>query len=180
MIDEAASTISQATKRGVSDVLEHRFSIAHPKTDWSPYEDANNFQQNLKKPFVWVNNNNNLRTNRLHPAKSRDGRKDRGDTSEFEFAQNNHATKTKAELAQFHHQSLFSPPTATIKKAIYNDQLKSFPGLEKALLKHLPISAATIKGHMYKQGKGLRLTRANQEEMLEAKQYMADMNPLHG
>ena len=63
---------------------------------------------------------------------------------------------------------------------MYNDQLKSFPGLEKALLKHLPISAATIKGPMYKQGKGLRLTRANQEEILEAKQYMADMNPPHG
>ena len=109
----------------------------------------------LRSRLYGFNNNNNLRTNRLHPAKSRDGRKDRGDTSAFEFAQNNHATKTKAELAQFYHQSLFSPPTTTIKKAMYNDQLKSFPGLEKALLKHLPISAATIKEHMYKQGKGL-------------------------
>ena len=61
--------------------------------------------------------------------------------------------------------------------AIENDQLSSFPGLEKALLKHLPMSSATIKGHMHKQRKGFCSTRANQGEIKEARQYLADMNP---
>ena len=77
------------------------------------------------------------------------------EASEFEFAQKSHKTTTKAELAQYHHQSLFSPPVVTITNVIENDQLDSFPGLQKALLKHLPVSSATIKGHMHKQQKGL-------------------------
>ena len=76
------------------------------------------------------------------------------EASKFEFTQNAHATTTKEELAQYHHQSLFSPPITTIKKAIENEQLSSFPGLEKVLLKHLPMSSATIKEHMHKQRKG--------------------------
>ena len=64
--------------------------------------------------------------------------------SEFEFTQNSHETTTKAELSQYHHQSLSSPPVVTITNAIENDQLNSFPGLEKALLKHLLVSSATI------------------------------------
>ena len=99
------------------------------------------------------------------------------EASEFEFSQNAHATTTKEEFGQYHHQSLFSPPIRTIKKAIENNQLSSFPGLEKALLKHLPMSSATIKGHMHKQRKGFQSTRANQEEILEARRYLADMNP---
>ena len=72
------------------------------------------------------------------------------EASDLEFAHNAHATTTKAELAQYYHQSLCSPPVVTIEKAIDNDQLKSFPGLEKALLKHLPMLSATVKGHMRK------------------------------
>ena len=90
------------------------------------------------------------------------------EVSEFEFAKNPHETTTKAELAQYHHPSLFSPPVVTIINAIENDQLDYFPGLEKALLKHLPVSPATIKGRMQKQQrKGLRSTRANQGEIKE-------------
>ena len=97
--------------------------------------------------------------------------------SEFEFAHNAHETTTKAELAKYHHQSLFSPPVVTITKAIKNYHLNSFPGLEKALLKHLPMSSATIKGHMHQNQKGLRSTRAKQEEIKEAWQSLAIMNP---
>ena len=87
------------------------------------------------------------------------------EASEFEFAQNAHETTTKAELAQYHHQSLFSTLVVTITNAIENDQINSFLGLEKALLKYLPVppvSSAMIKGHMHKQRKGLRSTQANQ------------------
>ena len=64
----------------------------------------------------------------------------------------NHAQQTtsRAELAQFHHQSLFSPSVATLRKAIKNNQLQSFPGLDQELLKHLPTSTATLKGQMKK------------------------------
>ncbi len=53
-----------------------------------------------------------------------------------------HVTSTKGELAQFHHQTLFSPPAATILKAIKNKQLRSFPGLEKELLRLTGLVAA--------------------------------------
>ena len=64
----------------------------------------------------------------------------------------NHVQQTtnKAELTQFHHRSLFLPPVVTLQKSIKNNQLKSFPGLEQSLLKHLPTSTATLKGHMHK------------------------------
>ena len=39
------------------------------------------------------------------------------------------------------------------------------------------MSLSTIKGHMRKQRKGFRSTRANQNEVLEARQYLADINP---
>ena len=58
-------------------------------------------------------------------------------------------TTTKPKLAEYHHQSLFAPPTSTILKAIKNNQLTSFPGLDETLLKHLPPSTATYKGHMH-------------------------------
>ena len=61
-----------------------------------------------------------------------------------------HQSSTRAEIAQFYHQSLFSPPVVTLRKAIDNKQLDSFPGLVPALLKHLPPSTATAKGHMHK------------------------------
>ena len=128
-------------------------------------------------PFEWVNNERDPRPNGLHPSKSRYGGQNMSVASEFEFTQNAHETTPKAEVAQYHHHYLFSPPITTIKKAIENDQLKSFPGLEKALLKHLPMSSATMKGHMHKQRKGFRSTQANQEEIKEARQYLADINP---
>ena len=64
----------------------------------------------------------------------------------------NHAQQTTsgAKLAQFHHQSLFSPSVATLQKAIKNNKLQSFPSLDQELLKHLPTSTATLKGHMKK------------------------------
>ena len=92
----------------------------------------------------------------------------------------NHAQQTtsKAELAQFHHQSLFSPSVATLHKAIKNNQLQSFPDLDQELLKHLPTSTTTLKGHMKKKNrKGIRSTRSDQKDIQMAKKSLADMNP---
>ena len=125
--------------------------------------------QNPKLLPEWFNNKNDPRTNGLHPSGCKDGGQNMKDAAEFEFAQNAHEITSKEELAQYYHQSVFSPPVVTTEKAIDNDQLKSFPGLEKALLKHLPTSSATIKGHMRKQRKGFRSTQANRNEILEAR-----------
>ena len=93
------------------------------------------------------------------------------------FANHVQQTTSKAELAQFYHQSYFTPPVVTLQKAIKNNKLKSFPGLEQALLQHLPTSTATLKGHMHKNRKGLRSTRSDQKEIQMAKKYLAYMNP---
>ena len=65
----------------------------------------------------------------------------------------------------------------TIPKAIDNDQLKTFPGLEQSLLEHLTTSTATVKGHMHKHQKGVQSTISNQEDIKEAGKYLAEMNP---
>ena len=88
-----------------------------------------------------------------------------------------HQPSTKAETAEFYHQSLFSPPTTTLLKAIKNNQLNSFPGLVPSLLKHLPPSTATAKGHMHRNRKGLRSTRAKTKEIKDARLDLEDMNP---
>ena len=124
--------------------------------------DAVNPGMASKPTYDRQQNNKDHRMNGLVKDGYGDSGQNVSEASEFGFAQNSHKTTTKVELAQFHHQTLFSPPITTIVSAIENDQLSSFSGLEKALLNHLPISSATIKGHMHKQRKGLRSTRANQ------------------
>ena len=45
-------------------------------------------------------------------------------------------------------------------KAVKNNQLLGFPGLTtQAIIKHLPESTATIKGHLHRQRKNLQSTR---------------------
>ena len=88
-----------------------------------------------------------------------------------------HLSSTKAETAQFYHQSLFSPPVVTLLKAVNNAQLDSFPGLVPSLLKHLPPSTATAKGHMHKNRKGLRSTSSTKQDIADARLDVADMNP---
>ena len=68
-------------------------------------------------------------------------------------------TKSQENLIQFLHQCLFSPTTSTLLKAIDNDQLLGFPGLTKeAVIKHLPLSTATIKEHQNRTRQNLRPT----------------------
>ena len=72
--------------------------------------------------------------------------------TDLAYAHNAHRitkTATQAELAMYHHQSLFCPTEATLRKAINNHQLDSFPGLTNTLLTKLPPSTATAKGHMH-------------------------------
>jgi len=89
-----------------------------------------------------------------------------------------HDTSTKAKLAEYHHQSLFSPPPPTLVKAIQNKQLESFSGLTGDLIrKHQPKSTATLKGHMHCNRKGQRSTHSNAQAMKDAMTVLEDMHP---
>ncbi|KAL7500917.1 hypothetical protein ACHAWT_008970 [Skeletonema menzelii] len=68
---------------------------------------------------------------------------------------------TKQQAMKYIHQCLFSPPIPTLLRAIENDQLKSFPHIQrtKDVRRHLAASPATAKGHMKKPRAGLRSTR---------------------
>ena len=87
-------------------------------------------------------------------------------------------TTSKPELARYLHQILCSPPKTALLKAIRNKQLDSFPGLTYELIaKHLPPSTATEKGHMVRTRQGTRSTRDSRQAVLDARQYVDDMNP---
>ena len=90
---------------------------------------------------------------------------------------NVHDSTTRAELVEYHHQSLFAPPASTIEKAIANHQLDSFPGLTPGCTRLLPPSTATYKGHMKLVGKGARSTRSLAQDMRDARTELKDMNP---
>ena len=116
-----------------------------------------------------------LTSNSLNDASQPSSTEDAEETTAFAFSAYN--TSSKGELAQYHHQSLWSPPTSTVLKAIQNDQLKAFPGLTTDLLKHLPPSTATHKGHMRQHNKGIRSTRSQTKQIKDARLDLQDMNP---
>ena len=100
--------------------------------------------------------------------------------TDLAYAHNAHRitkTATQAELAMYHHQSLFCPTEATLRKAINNHQLDSFPGLTNALLSKLPPSTATAKGHMHRTRQGVQSTRRNKDKDKAAKEELEDLNP---
>ena len=79
---------------------------------------------------------------------------------------NIHHTNTQSELVTYLHQCLFSPTKSKLIKAIKNNRLLRFPGLtENGVNKHLPISTATIKGHLHRERKNTRPTPKNSETM---------------
>ena len=67
-----------------------------------------------------------------------------------QYALNAYEMTSKASLIQYLHQAAFSPPKATLLKALHNNQFVMWPGLTvKAVQKYLPESSpATDKGHM--------------------------------
>ena len=77
-------------------------------------------------------------------------------------------TSTKGELARYYHQCIGSPPKSAILRALRNhpDELESFPGFNKSLMKYLPASPATAKGHMVRVRKGLKSTKSNRQDIL--------------
>ena len=68
--------------------------------------------------------------------------------------------QSKLTLAKYHHHTLFGPTEATLRTAIRNKHLITWPGLTQELLtKGLPQSEATAKGHMKQQRQNLQSTK---------------------
>eukprot|EP00804_Cyclotella_cryptica_P005555 CCRYP_003060-RA/>CCRYP_003060-RA protein AED:0.28 eAED:0.31 QI:0/0/0/1/0/0/4/0/813 len=72
-------------------------------------------------------------------------------------AMNMYTLPSKQQQLKYMHQAFFSPPIATLLKAINNNQLQGFP-LMKADL-YLAPSPATSKGHMKRPRTSIRSTR---------------------
>ena len=70
----------------------------------------------------------------------------------------------KQDLAKFLHGALFSPRLSTLKQAIKNNFLTTFPGLTEALVqKHLPTSVATELGHLKQEKQHLQSTSSTKD-----------------
>ena len=68
--------------------------------------------------------------------------------------------QTHQDLARYQHAACFSPVKHTWIKAIKRNHFISWPGLTQDLLqKNLPLSHATVQGHMKKQRKNLQSTK---------------------
>ena len=71
------------------------------------------------------------------------------------------SSSTKSELLQFLHASAFSPVPSTLIHAITKNHFVTWPGLTtKAVRRHLPKSLATAQGHLDRQRRNTRSTKA--------------------
>ena len=73
------------------------------------------------------------------------------------------ADRTKPELAQWYHATLFIPVKQTLIQAIKKGYFAIWPYLTIVLInKHLPQSMETSKGHMNQTGKNLKSTNTQE------------------
>ena len=90
-------------------------------------------------------------------------------TPEF-FAHKNHKMaiivqkrQTRQNLIWYLHAACFSPVKSTWLKAFKNGNFLGWPGLTESLIKkHLPLSTATIQGHLHKERQNLQSTKKTQ------------------
>ena len=97
------------------------------------------------------------------------------------FIANVSATSSAAEYARYVHQSLCSPPAATLLQALHrSSELRTIPGLTPALIRnHLPRSTATDKGHMRRHRANTASTRNNQAAIIQARADVDNIFPTH-
>ena len=70
--------------------------------------------------------------------------------------------QSKITLAQYHHHTLFAPTESTLRRAIRNNHLITFPGLTHELLHAgLSTSVATARGHLHQERQNLQSTKNN-------------------
>ena len=76
------------------------------------------------------------------------------------MANNVYTIPHKQNAVKYMHQCFFSPPIATLLKAIENGQLDGIPHMKsETIRKHLAPSPATAKGRMKRPRQGIRSTR---------------------
>ena len=114
-------------------------------------------------------------TEDVMPGNNEEATNNETDTVAMTF--NAYQTSTQAKLAQYHHQSLWLPPPLNLLNTINNNQLDSFPGLKKDLLKSLPPSTEKYKGHMHRNIKFIRSIRSTTTYLQDARLDVQDMNP---
>jgi hypothetical protein len=93
----------------------------------------------------------------------------------FAITANIDTTSSATKYAQYIHQSICSPPSATLLGALkHSEELATIPGLTPTLIKnHLPLSTATNKGHMRQHRSNTASTQNNQNN-IEAKHAKID------
>jgi hypothetical protein len=75
-------------------------------------------------------------------------------------AHNTYASTTKADHVKFLHAACGSPVPSTWLQAIEDGHFTSWPGLTTDFVrKHLPMSPATVKGHLHQQRQNVRSTK---------------------
>ena len=68
--------------------------------------------------------------------------------------------QTHHDLVKYLHATCFSPVSSTWTKAIKNNHFQSWPGLTaKLVTKYLPLTTATVRGHLHKQRQNLQSTK---------------------
>ena len=121
-------------------------------------------------------------THRQHPPtkkRTTDNDYNRMAETHKPYAHNAYTMISKASLIQYLAQAAFSPPKATLLKALHNNQFATWPDLTvKAVQKYLPESSpATDKGHTKQQKQGIRRTKDKIMTALERIETSRDMNP---
>ena len=86
---------------------------------------------------------------------------------------------SRASFIQYLHQAAFSPPKATLLRALHNNEFVTWPGLTvKAVQKYQPeLSPTTDKGHMKPQKQGIRSTKEKIMTALSTIETARDINP---
>ena len=76
-----------------------------------------------------------------------------------------HTDKTKLEMAQYLHATLFSPCIKTLQQAIYNGNLLSWPIEQLNFDKLLKTTVATEMGHLGQERKYLKSTNHSHNDI---------------
>ena len=87
--------------------------------------------------------------------------------------------KAAKDLALYLHAACFSPTTHTFLKAIKNNHFVGWPGLTLDLIKkHLPLTPATVKGHLKQETQGIQsTTKIIQEPFQDIDMYPSSDTP---
>ena len=83
----------------------------------------------------------------------------------------------RVDLIRYLHAACFSPVPSTWIKAIKNNNFQTWPALTETLVKnHLPISTATVQGHLHKQKQNLQSTKLSNNSTPTESEYQEEQD----